>query len=127
MKKILIAVMFAGFSFSAVAQHGGFLSSDNQEHTREGFKESAHSLSSVAQAKRLQDDTWVVLEGNIIKQLGHELYEFRDQSGTINVDIDDQRWMGQTLSPQDKVRIEGEVDKSMGTIEIDVKNLTVLK
>lgn len=84
-------------------------------------------MSSVAQAKRLQDDTWVVLEGNIIKQLGHELYEFRDQSGTINVDIDDQRWMGQTLSPQDKVRIEGEVDKSMGTIEIDVKNLTVLK
>ncbi|MGQ6548136.1 YgiW/YdeI family stress tolerance OB fold protein [Serratia sp. IR-2025] len=127
MKKILIAVMFAGFSFSAVAQHGGFLSSDNQEHTQGGFKESAHSLSSVAQAKRLQDDTWVVLEGNIIKQLGHELYEFRDQSGTINVDIDDQRWMGQTLSPQDKVRIEGEVDKSMGTIEIDVKNLTVLK
>lgn len=127
MKKILIYIMFAGSSFSIFAQHGGLVSHDGQGHTQGGFKDSAHSLSSVAQVKKLRDDTWVVLEGNIVKQVGHELYEFRDQSGTINVDIDDQHWMGQTLSPQDKVRIEGEIDKSINIIEIDVKNINVLK
>lgn len=79
------------------------------------------------QAKTLRNDAWVVLEGNIIKQIGHELYEFRDTSGTIYVDIDDKRWMGQTVSPDKKVRIEGEVDKDWNSVEIDVKNLHVLK
>ena len=81
----------------------------------------------MAQAKTLRDDAWVVLEGNIIRQVGHELYEFKDATGTIYVDIDDKRWMGQSLSPADKVRIEGEVDKDWNSVEIDVKTVRVLK
>ncbi|ELO61369.1 YgiW, partial [Salmonella enterica subsp. enterica serovar Enteritidis str. 648904 3-6] len=49
--------------------------------------------------KKQWDDAWVVLEGNIIRQVGHELYEFRDSSGTVYVDIDNKYWMGQTASP----------------------------
>jgi uncharacterized protein YdeI (BOF family) len=32
-----------------------------------------------------------VLEGNIIRQVDHELYGFKDATGTINVYIDDKR------------------------------------
>ncbi len=80
----------------------------------------------MADARTYRDDAWVVLEGNIIRQVGHELYEFRDSSGSVYVDIDDKRWMGQTVSPESKVRIEGEVEKDWNSLEIDVKNLQLV-
>ncbi|MDI5434721.1 NirD/YgiW/YdeI family stress tolerance protein, partial [Salmonella enterica subsp. enterica serovar Kentucky] len=39
------------------------------------------------------------------------LYVFKDATGTINVDIDHKRWNGLTVTPQDTVEIQGEVDK----------------
>ncbi len=84
-------------------------------------------LTTVEQAKTLRDDAWVVLEGHLVRQLGHELYEFRDSSGTVNVDIDDKRWAGQTVTPNDKIRIEGEVDKDWNSVEIDVKSVHLVK
>lgn len=69
----------------------------------------------------------MVLEGNIIRQVGHELYEFRDSSGTVYVDIDNKYWMGQAASPADKIHIKGEVDRGWDGIKIDVKNIQVMK
>lgn len=129
MKKTLIALMFTGLSFGAFAQQPGFVSSDGQQsYSVGGFSgPTASAETSVAEAKKQRDDAWVVLEGNIIRQVGHELYEFRDNSGTVFVEIDDKYWMGQSVSPTDKVRIEGEVDKDWNSVEIDVKNIRVLK
>ncbi|MGK3143585.1 YgiW/YdeI family stress tolerance OB fold protein [Pantoea sp. C2G6] len=126
MKKVLLAALFAGLSFTGYAQQGLIMPS-GQPASQGGFKGPVPGVVSVAQAKTLRDDAWVVLEGNIIRQVGHELYEFKDASGVINVDIDDKRWMGQSLSPADKVRLEGEVDKDWNSVEIDVKNLRVIK
>lgn len=78
-------------------------------------------------AKSFRDEAWVALEGRITKQVGHELYEFQDHTGPLFVDIDDKYWMGQTASPQSKIRIEGEVDKDWNNVEIDVKNLQIVK
>ncbi|WP_038927877.1 NirD/YgiW/YdeI family stress tolerance protein, partial [Yersinia pestis] len=36
-------------------------------------------------------------------------------------------WRGQTITPQDKVQIEGKVDKDWNSVEIDVKNITKIK
>ncbi|MGV3345616.1 YgiW/YdeI family stress tolerance OB fold protein [Enterobacteriaceae bacterium LUAb1] len=127
MRKTFIAMIVVGLSCSAVAQQQGFVDPEGQTHAQGGFKGPTPGLSSVAQAKTLRDDTWVVLEGSIVKQVGHELYEFRDNSGTVYVDIDDKRWMGQSVTPDDKVRIEGEVDKDWNSVEIDVKNIRLLK
>lgn len=127
MKKTLLAVLLAGLSLGAFAQQQGFVAPAGQGYSQGGFSGPTPGLSSVAQAKTLRDDAWVVLEGNIIKQVGHELYEFRDTSGTVNVDIDDKYWLGQTVSPGTKVRIEGEIDKDWNSVEIDVKTLHVLK
>ncbi|WP_312118373.1 YgiW/YdeI family stress tolerance OB fold protein [Pantoea vagans] len=126
MKKILVALLLAGMSLGVSAQEG-FVNPAGQGNLQGGFKGPTPGVASVAQAKTLRDDAWVVLEGNIIRQVGHELYEFKDSSGTIYVDIDHKRWMGQSLSPAEKVRIEGEVDKDWNSVEIDVKTVRVLK
>ncbi|WP_428945340.1 YgiW/YdeI family stress tolerance OB fold protein [Pantoea sp. FN060301] len=127
MKKTLIAMVLGSLSLGALAQQTGFISPDNTASAQSGFKGPTPGMTSVAQAKTLRDDAWVVLEGNIVRQVGHELYEFRDNSGTIHVDIDDKRWLGQSATPTDKVRIEGEVDKDWNSVEIDVKRIQVLK
>ncbi|MFJ7171630.1 YgiW/YdeI family stress tolerance OB fold protein [Citrobacter freundii] len=128
MKKTLIALMFTGLSFGAIAQQPGFVSSEGQQgYFHGGFAGPSPAVSSVSQAKTRWDDAWVVLEGHIIRQVGHELYEFRDNSGTVYVEIDDKYWMGQIVSPTDKVRIEGEVDRDWDGMNIDVKNIRVLK
>lgn len=128
MKKTLIALMFTGLSFGAFAQQAGFVSPEGPlGYSLGGFTGPAPALSSVIQAKGMRDDAWVVLEGNIIRQVGHELYEFRDNSGTVYVEIDDKYWMGQSVSPADKVRIEGEVDRDWDGMNIDVKTIRKLK
>lgn len=82
--------------------------------------------STVAKAKDMRDEAWVVLEGNIVKKVGDERYEFRDSTGTIVTDIDDSVWAGQNVSLKDKVRLEGEIDKDLTTVEVDVKTLKLL-
>ncbi|ELG93114.1 YgiW/YdeI family stress tolerance OB fold protein [Escherichia sp. E3659] len=128
MKKILMAVLFAGCSFAVFAQSGGFVSSESAP-VQGGFSGPGmvSEVTSVAQAKMRRDDAKVVLEGNIVRQVGNELYEFRDNSGSIYVDIDASYWQGQNISPNDKVRIEGDVDKDWNSVEIDAKRITLLK
>lgn len=78
---------------------------------------------SVAQAKSFADDTMVTLEGRIISKVPHEddEYLFEDQSGSITVEIDHHLWNGQTVTPNDKVRLIGIVDKEVFSSKIDVK------
>ncbi len=96
-------------------------------HSRVVSRGQKQSVTTVAQAKELKDDAWVILEGCIVKKVGDERYEFRDNSGTIVTDIDDSVWAGQNVSPKDKVRIEGEIDKDLSSVEVDVKALKLLK
>jgi len=77
-------------------------------------------------AKTLRDDAWVVLEGNITRQIGHELYEFKDASGTIMTEIDAKYWMGQNVTPTTRLRIEGEIDRDWNSLEVDVKSVRIL-
>lgn len=80
-------------------------------------------LVTVSKALTLRDDSYVQLKGRIVKALGDEKYQFRDATGTITVDIDDDLWMGKAISANTEVTIEGEVDidyKPIKRVEIDV-------
>ena len=81
------------------------------------------AVTTVANAKSLRDDTWVTLRGKIVQRVSDDLYKFQDASGTVNVDIDHKRWNGVTVTPQDTVEIQGEVDKDWNSVEIDVKQI----
>jgi len=104
-----------------------------RKHWKEmgGFKETrepeaeAFEIISVKKAKDAEDDTFVVLQGYIVKSLGGEKYLFRDETGTIKLDIEDKKFRGVTIYPDDFVQVAGEVDKGIfKETEIEVKKIS---
>ena len=78
---------------------------------------------TIAEALQMKDDTAVVLNGQIEKSLGNEKYLFKDATGSITVEIDDENWHGLDVTPQDVVRIKGEVHKETFPTEIDLDTI----
>ncbi|WP_075183386.1 YgiW/YdeI family stress tolerance OB fold protein [Pantoea sp. 1.19] len=110
------------------AQTGGFVDANGKpQATQGGFSGPAASRATVAQAKEMKDDSWVTLEGNIVQRVGDEDYTFRDATGEMRVEIDHKRWNGQNVSPTDKVRLTGELDKDFNAVELDVKEVQKLQ
>ncbi|UOO82156.1 NirD/YgiW/YdeI family stress tolerance protein [Uruburuella testudinis] len=116
--KLTAFLLAAGLSVSGVAAAETFgAAAQNQQG----------AAQTVAAAKKLADDHKVVLEGSIVKKTGHEHYEFRDASGSVTVEIDDDDWRGLSVTAADKVRIEGEVEhKRGGQVEIEVDRIVKL-
>ena len=92
-----------------------------------GFIDGAQSNVSVAAAKEMRDETPVKLKGNLVQRIGNEKYLFSDGADTIAVEIDDEVWGGQDVSPQDTVLIVGEMDKDLLGTEIDVETIQLIK
>lgn len=85
---------------------------------------------TVDKAMGLPDDAAVILTGSIMSQVAgtKDKYNFRDSTGEIVVEIKRKVFQNQTITPNDKVRIAGKVDKDFGEpLEIDVKVLEVVK
>ena len=125
-KLAAIAAILALASAPAfAANQGGFSGPASTTTTSQagGFVGPNGTVTTAANAKSMRDDTWVTLRGNIIERVSDDLYIFKDSSGTVNVDIDHKRWNGQTITPQDLVEIQGEVDKDWNSVEIDVKQI----
>lgn len=123
MKKLIPLAFIAALGFTStvmaeLATQGGF----GGPVVTSGFIGTT-SIVTVAQAKELPDDAWVTLRGNITQRLTDDNYLFKDSTGEIQVDIDHDKWQGQTVSPTDLVEITGEVDKDWNSIEIDVKQI----
>jgi len=86
----------------------------------------ASSATTVKQALSMSDDSMVVLVGKIVNSLGDEKYTFRDNTGEVIIEIDDEDWHGVKVTPEDTIEIVGEVDKEfMEKTKIDVKSFTV--
>ncbi|MDO4694921.1 MAG: NirD/YgiW/YdeI family stress tolerance protein [Eikenella sp.] len=85
------------------------------------------SVSRVADLKNMPDDSRVVLEGRIEKQVRREHYIFRDASGSIEVEIDDDVWRGVNVTPRDRVRLTAEVDQDWNGTEVDVKSVVKIQ
>lgn len=132
LKKIMVfALMATLFAGVAQARHhgGGFMGGETPQPTQTGgFKGPGVALGTVQGLADMKDDSQVHLKGHIEKSLGDEKYMFRDSTGTFVVEIDDKRWHGQTVTPQDTVEIYGELDKELiGQSEIDVKRIILVK
>jgi uncharacterized protein (TIGR00156 family) len=125
MKSTLVlaaGILLAG-AVNAQPSSGGF--SGNAAPVQGGFTGPVTVLT-VEQAKNLKEDTQVTLRGKIERHIGGENYLFRDASGTVEVEIDSDRWAGQNITPQDQIEIFGEVEKNWNAVEIDVKRLRKL-
>ncbi|MDX6040687.1 YgiW/YdeI family stress tolerance OB fold protein [Scandinavium lactucae] len=129
MKKTLavaaIVALMSAPVFAANTQ-GGFTGPGSTATTTSqggGFAGPNGSVTTVEKAKSMRDDAWVTLRGTITERLSDDVYTFKDATGTVNVDIDHKRWNGVTITPQDVVEIQGEVDKDWNSVEIDVKQI----
>lgn len=109
----------------AAQSGGGFQSAPAA--TGGGFSGPGISATTVEQAKSMPDDARVVLRGNIVQHLGKDNYLFKDATGTIRVEIDNDKWGGQTVTPDDTVELHGEVDKDWNSVEIDVDRVVRIR
>lgn len=113
-RKFLLSMALCAAAFGA----GGFVPSGSAAQTQP---------LSVKEALKLRDDSFVVIDGRIKSQLGHEHYRFVDQNGdSIEVEIDDDVWRGVSVDENTLVRISGEIDKDFTKTTIDVKNIKIL-
>ena len=68
------------------------------------------SPTTVNEARALPHDSWVILVGNIVNALpGGKYYSFRDSSGEIVIEIDQNVWRGLYVGESDQVEINGEI------------------
>ncbi|MDR2007409.1 MAG: NirD/YgiW/YdeI family stress tolerance protein [Alphaproteobacteria bacterium] len=85
------------------------------------------ATSAVSDVQSMKDGMQVVLEGKIEKQISKGEYLFNDGTDTITVKIDEDVWNGLNVSEKDKVRIFGEVDRSiLSNVKIDVEQIEVI-
>ncbi len=89
-------------------------------HMGGGFTGPGAESATVADALKMRDDTPVTLRGTIEKRLGGEHYLFKDATGTITVEIDDDKWNGQNVTPDTPIEISGEIDKDWTSLKVDV-------
>ena len=87
------------------------------------------SLTKAAQVGNALDDTPCTLEGNSLERLGKNKYIFQDDSGKITVEIDNKVFGRNTVTPETRVKLTGEVDhKKQGRAnEVDVRYLEIVK
>lgn len=87
------------------------------------------SVTSVAQAMQAKDDAYVTLEGTVVRKISGERYEFRDASGSMTVEIDDDKWPNRQPMLNQRVRLQGEVERKLirKTVEVEVDRVAVLK
>lgn len=108
---LVTALALASVSSLAVAGHHGKGPSgfDNQ---------GPGTVSDVLNSA--YDDQFVVLQGRLTKYLGHDRYEFTDSTGTIEVELDDDRnWSH--IAKDELIEIRGKFDDDFMDKKIDVK------
>ena len=113
---LILLAMFMGVSASMAQVGGGF----------DGPRAPSLASMTVQQALDMPDDTIVVVTGHIVNSLGDEKYLFRDETGEVVIEIDNEDWRGQVVKPEDTIEIVGELDKEFfDRTKIDVKSFTI--
>lgn len=123
MRKIILTLIFAALGYTAYA-NAGFISGFNRADTIPASATRAFA----SQIEDMDDDSRVVLQGYIVANLGGEEYLFKDKSGTVRVEIDEDILQGISITPNDMVEIEGEVDTHLyKPTDIEVKSIKFIE
>jgi len=124
MKKILLTLLFA-FAYIHMA-NAQFAGAPQAAGGFEGPGAPSTASITVKQALSMPDDSIVVLTGKIVNALGDEKYLFRDSTGDVIIEIDDDEWYGIKVTPENVIEITGELDKEfLERTKIDVKSFVV--
>lgn len=115
--KIILPALFLAMSAPATLADdttGGFTGPD------------AVKLVSVSEAIAMPDESVAKVQGHIVKSLGDEKFEFRDDSGTVTVEIDKDDWRGVEATPDTRVELVVEVDREWRTPELEAESVRLV-
>lgn len=82
--------------------------------------------STVAQVASARPGSYVILTGNIVERQREDYFTFRDSTGTIRVEIEDEVFAGRKVTPETNVRITGEIERGFSGRYIDADRLEIL-
>ncbi|AHG18711.1 hypothetical protein Z042_03125 [Chania multitudinisentens RB-25] len=82
--------------------------------------------STVQQAMNTRVGSYITLTGHIVAHQRGDYFTFRDDSGTLRVEIEDSVWRGRNVGPETRVRLLGEVDNGPAGRYLWVKSLDVI-
>lgn len=118
-----------GYTGAQAQAAGGYANVSRAKNTRGGFiaDDASTDFTTVLKAKKIEDGACVRLKGKIISKIGNEKYTFKDNTGAIQIEIDDDVWKDIKASSKDLVIIEGEIDKDWNEISIDVGIIELAK
>ena len=130
MKRLILASILMLSSLPAFSgPGGGFEASETPPppHKQDsGIKGSEDAKeSTVKMAINNDRNSWVTLEGNIIKKTAENHYIFRDKTGVIAISLKDDKWNGQKVTPKDLVSISGRLTKEKGNTVIQVEQIRI--
>ncbi len=93
-----------------------------------GFQDnSGTKVSTIAQALKMRDESFVTIQGSIVKRISSDKYLFKDATGTMTVEIDDEEWAGQDVNSKNKLELQGEIDKDFMSTKLDVDSVRIIK
>jgi uncharacterized protein (TIGR00156 family) len=84
------------------------------------------ALVTATEASAARAGTYVTLEGNIVAHLREDYFTFRDASGEIRVEVDEDAFQNRPVSPETRVRLLGEVDNGRSGPYVWVRTLEIL-
>ena len=80
-------------------------------------------VSKISDVKAMPDDTEVVIQGVIVQNLGDEDYLVKDDSGTVNIEIDEDLVQGNTITPEAEVLITATVDQEDNVTSLEAEEI----
>ena len=86
-------------------------------------KTTTKPVSKISNVKAMPDDTEVVIQGVIVQSLGDENYLVKDDSGTVNIEIDEDLVQGNTITPEAEVLITATVDQEGNVTSLEAEEV----
>ena len=80
----------------------------------------------VAEVNELLDDDRIALQGNLIQQTDDDNYIFKDATGEMEIEIDQDKFANITVTPEDEVLIIGEADVDVFETTIEAEELQLV-
>lgn len=83
-------------------------------------------IGTVESVLTMSDDMPVTVQGKLTEKLEEEHFIFKDSTGEIEVEIDDDLLKERIITPENKIQITGEVDIEDSIVTIEADSLKVI-
>lgn len=95
----------------------------NNAMAADAAKAETKPVSKISDVNNLPDDAEVVIQGVIVQDLGNDNYLVKDDSGTVNIEIDEDLVQGNTITPEAEVLITATVDKEGNVTSLEAEEV----